>query len=249
MSFRMVLDQNEPLKKRLVFFFAENDASNYASNEDDFDDAYDEVPDEEYELEQLKRFLFKKKPTPDPQQVTTKTYDALDALKNVVTTTGKPNLTNKPSAGEINNLINGLIKDSATNAPTTTTTPTTNMPSVNNGDLNSLLVNLMSKASPPPSTTTTTTNKNIFPVIPNMGPCSKNPCNNNGLCQIDSSKPNGFTCKCATSFAGDLCENVNYCLSLPCKNGGTYVSHAFQDPGVLFSIVPLHCDRRLSTSL
>ncbi|XP_066512254.1 lactadherin-like [Hoplias malabaricus] len=58
------------------------------------------------------------------------------------------------------------------------------------------------------------------------GPCSPNPCKNDGECEMISSSRrgdvfNGYVCKCAPGFEGTHCHiNVNDCANQPCKNGG-----------------------------
>ncbi|XP_061077777.1 lactadherin-like isoform X2 [Conger conger] len=59
------------------------------------------------------------------------------------------------------------------------------------------------------------------------GPCSANPCKNNGVCEATSSLRRGdvfteYVCKCQPGFDGVHCQNnVNDCASQPCQNGGT----------------------------
>ncbi|XP_053472858.1 milk fat globule EGF and factor V/VIII domain containing a [Ictalurus furcatus] len=58
------------------------------------------------------------------------------------------------------------------------------------------------------------------------GPCSPNPCKNDGECEaIANSRRgdvfNGYVCKCQSGFEGVNCQiNVNDCDNQPCKNGG-----------------------------
>lgn len=57
------------------------------------------------------------------------------------------------------------------------------------------------------------------------GPCSDEPCLNDGTCSTDGVT---FTCACATGFSGDTCdtnidEETDDCSSNPCQNGGTCV--------------------------
>lgn len=59
------------------------------------------------------------------------------------------------------------------------------------------------------------------------GPCSPNPCRNDGSCEVNSPTRRGdvfneYICKCQPGFEGVHCQiNVNDCASQPCKNGGT----------------------------
>ncbi len=49
--------------------------------------------------------------------------------------------------------------------------------------------------------------------------CAPNPCANAGKCQNSA---NGFTCTCATGYAGPTCQTlVDNCAGSPCMNGGT----------------------------
>ncbi|XP_023669871.1 lactadherin-like isoform X2 [Paramormyrops kingsleyae] len=58
------------------------------------------------------------------------------------------------------------------------------------------------------------------------GPCSPNPCKNDGICQVTTESRRGdvfgqYVCKCQSGFEGMHCQNnVNDCVSQPCKNGG-----------------------------
>ncbi|XP_062261332.1 EGF-like repeat and discoidin I-like domain-containing protein 3 isoform X1 [Platichthys flesus] len=58
------------------------------------------------------------------------------------------------------------------------------------------------------------------------GPCSPNPCKNDGSCEIITPTRRGdvfneYICKCQPSFEGAHCQtNVNDCAKQPCKNGG-----------------------------
>ena len=71
-----------------------------------------------------------------------------------------------------------------------------------------------------------------------IGECVSVPCQNNGTC-VD--EINRFTCICANGFSGNVCEtseilaeavitfssslttDIDECVSVPCKNGGTCV--------------------------
>uniref|UniRef100_A0A3P8ZG30 Milk fat globule EGF and factor V/VIII domain containing n=1 Tax=Esox lucius TaxID=8010 RepID=A0A3P8ZG30_ESOLU len=59
------------------------------------------------------------------------------------------------------------------------------------------------------------------------GPCSPNPCRNDGFCEVISSTRRGdvfggYICKCQPGFEGVHCHiNVNDCENEPCKNRGT----------------------------
>ncbi|XP_011486550.1 EGF-like repeat and discoidin I-like domain-containing protein 3 isoform X1 [Oryzias latipes] len=59
------------------------------------------------------------------------------------------------------------------------------------------------------------------------GPCSPNPCKNDGTCEVIASSRRGdvfseYICKCPSGFEGVHCQtNVNDCAMEPCKNGGT----------------------------
>eukprot|EP00066_Takifugu_rubripes_P016173 XP_011605439.1 PREDICTED: lactadherin-like [Takifugu rubripes] len=70
------------------------------------------------------------------------------------------------------------------------------------------------------------------------GPCSRDPCQNDGVCQVTSSTRRGdvfseYICECAPGFEGVHCQNrvqqgadlgmqtdVNKCAGQPCGNGG-----------------------------
>lgn len=58
------------------------------------------------------------------------------------------------------------------------------------------------------------------------GPCSPNPCRNDGKCEVVSQSRRGdvfseYVCKCPPGFDGVHCQtNVNDCAGQPCKNGG-----------------------------
>ncbi|XP_034731260.1 EGF-like repeat and discoidin I-like domain-containing protein 3 isoform X2 [Etheostoma cragini] len=59
-----------------------------------------------------------------------------------------------------------------------------------------------------------------------IGPCSPNPCKNDGECEIITPTRRGdvfneYICKCQPGFQGVHCQiNVNDCANQPCKNGG-----------------------------
>ncbi|XP_071757583.1 lactadherin-like isoform X1 [Centroberyx gerrardi] len=58
------------------------------------------------------------------------------------------------------------------------------------------------------------------------GPCSPNPCKNDGSCEFFTPTRRGdvfneYICKCQPGFEGAHCQiNVNDCAVQPCKNGG-----------------------------
>uniref|UniRef100_H3CYG4 Milk fat globule EGF and factor V/VIII domain containing b n=1 Tax=Tetraodon nigroviridis TaxID=99883 RepID=H3CYG4_TETNG len=58
------------------------------------------------------------------------------------------------------------------------------------------------------------------------GPCSPNPCQNDGVCQVTGSTRRGdvfgeYVCRCPPGFDGVHCQNnVNDCAGQPCENGG-----------------------------
>ncbi|XP_068169572.1 lactadherin-like isoform X2 [Antennarius striatus] len=58
------------------------------------------------------------------------------------------------------------------------------------------------------------------------GPCSPNPCLNDGLCEIIAPTRRGdvfneYICKCQPGFEGVHCQiNINDCAVQPCNNGG-----------------------------
>ncbi|XP_061615644.1 EGF-like repeat and discoidin I-like domain-containing protein 3 isoform X2 [Phyllopteryx taeniolatus] len=58
------------------------------------------------------------------------------------------------------------------------------------------------------------------------GPCSPNPCKNDGTCQVIAPSRRGdvfneYICNCRAGFDGAHCQtNVNDCAKRPCKNGG-----------------------------
>ncbi|XP_048825265.1 milk fat globule EGF and factor V/VIII domain containing b isoform X2 [Brienomyrus brachyistius] len=58
------------------------------------------------------------------------------------------------------------------------------------------------------------------------GPCSPNPCKNDGICQIATESRRGdvfgqYVCRCQPGFEGMHCQNnVDDCAIQPCKNGG-----------------------------
>ncbi|XP_076853909.1 milk fat globule EGF and factor V/VIII domain containing a [Brachyhypopomus gauderio] len=62
--------------------------------------------------------------------------------------------------------------------------------------------------------------------ITENGPCSRNPCKNNGECELILNIRRGdvfntYVCRCQPGFAGEQCEiNVNECAIEPCKNRG-----------------------------
>uniref|UniRef100_A0A1A8J7C3 Milk fat globule-EGF factor 8 protein n=1 Tax=Nothobranchius kuhntae TaxID=321403 RepID=A0A1A8J7C3_NOTKU len=59
------------------------------------------------------------------------------------------------------------------------------------------------------------------------GPCSPNPCKNDGSCEVIAPTRRGdvfneYLCRCQSGFEGVHCQiNVNDCANQPCKNGGT----------------------------
>ncbi|XP_028292947.1 EGF-like repeat and discoidin I-like domain-containing protein 3 isoform X2 [Gouania willdenowi] len=59
-----------------------------------------------------------------------------------------------------------------------------------------------------------------------IGPCSPNPCKNDGSCEVIAPTRrgdvfNGYVCRCQPGFDGVHCQiNVNDCANQPCKNGG-----------------------------
>uniref|UniRef100_A0A1A8H516 Milk fat globule-EGF factor 8 protein n=1 Tax=Nothobranchius korthausae TaxID=1143690 RepID=A0A1A8H516_9TELE len=59
------------------------------------------------------------------------------------------------------------------------------------------------------------------------GPCSPNPCKNDGSCEVVAPTRRGdvfseYLCRCQSGFEGVHCQtNVNDCANQPCKNGGT----------------------------
>ncbi|XP_072237037.1 lactadherin-like isoform X2 [Leuresthes tenuis] len=59
------------------------------------------------------------------------------------------------------------------------------------------------------------------------GPCSPNPCKNDGTCEVIAPTRRGdvfneYICRCQPGFEGVHCQiNVNDCAKQPCKNGGT----------------------------
>ncbi|ROL43955.1 EGF-like repeat and discoidin I-like domain-containing protein 3 [Anabarilius grahami] len=59
-----------------------------------------------------------------------------------------------------------------------------------------------------------------------IGPCSPNPCKNDGVCEIIPNPQRGdvfreYVCKCSIGFDGIHCQNnVNDCAGQPCQNGG-----------------------------
>uniref|UniRef100_A0A1A7XHL9 Milk fat globule-EGF factor 8 protein n=1 Tax=Iconisemion striatum TaxID=60296 RepID=A0A1A7XHL9_9TELE len=59
------------------------------------------------------------------------------------------------------------------------------------------------------------------------GPCSPNPCKNDGSCEVIAPTRRGdvfseYVCRCQPGFEGVHCQiNVNDCANQPCKNGGT----------------------------
>jgi hypothetical protein len=63
-------------------------------------------------------------------------------------------------------------------------------------------------------------NKNCS--ISNYNCTALKPCQNNGICTVDSFNTNGFNCSCSSPWIGTSCSISNYsCSSLqPCQNGG-----------------------------
>ncbi|XP_043980690.1 milk fat globule EGF and factor V/VIII domain containing b [Gambusia affinis] len=59
------------------------------------------------------------------------------------------------------------------------------------------------------------------------GPCSPNPCQNDGVCEATGQSRRGdvfteYICKCQPGYEGVHCQtNVNDCVGQPCENGGT----------------------------
>ncbi|CAG5859075.1 unnamed protein product [Menidia menidia] len=59
------------------------------------------------------------------------------------------------------------------------------------------------------------------------GPCSPNPCKNDGSCEVIAPTRRGdvfneYVCRCQPGFEGVHCQiNVNDCANQPCVNGGT----------------------------
>ncbi|XP_023188570.1 EGF-like repeat and discoidin I-like domain-containing protein 3 isoform X2 [Xiphophorus maculatus] len=59
------------------------------------------------------------------------------------------------------------------------------------------------------------------------GPCSPNPCRNDGSCEVIAPTRRGdvfneYICRCQPGFEGAHCQiNVNDCAKDPCRNGGT----------------------------
>uniref|UniRef100_A0A3B5KSA1 Milk fat globule EGF and factor V/VIII domain containing b n=1 Tax=Xiphophorus couchianus TaxID=32473 RepID=A0A3B5KSA1_9TELE len=59
------------------------------------------------------------------------------------------------------------------------------------------------------------------------GPCSPNPCQNDGICEATGQSRRGdvfteYVCKCQPGYEGVHCQtNVNDCADQPCENGGT----------------------------
>ncbi|XP_039629002.1 EGF-like repeat and discoidin I-like domain-containing protein 3 isoform X3 [Polypterus senegalus] len=66
----------------------------------------------------------------------------------------------------------------------------------------------------------------IFCLSSAEGPCNPNPCHNNGECEEMSGPRRGdvfseYICRCQDGYTGVHCQNnVNECLTQPCKNGG-----------------------------
>ncbi|XP_008308736.1 EGF-like repeat and discoidin I-like domain-containing protein 3 isoform X2 [Cynoglossus semilaevis] len=62
--------------------------------------------------------------------------------------------------------------------------------------------------------------------LTDTGPCSPNPCKNDGLCEVITPTRRGdvfseYICKCQSSFEGVHCQiNVNDCAHQPCRNNG-----------------------------
>ena len=57
-----------------------------------------------------------------------------------------------------------------------------------------------------------------------LSPCDPNPCQNQGACIPDITKPNNLFCTCLPGYTGRLCETlVPRCTPAdnPCQNGGT----------------------------
>jgi len=53
-------------------------------------------------------------------------------------------------------------------------------------------------------------------------PCTNNPCQNSGVCNLDSS---GYTCDCPTGYDGVVCQfDIDACDPDLCKNGATCMS-------------------------
>ncbi|GBN85479.1 Protocadherin Fat 1 [Araneus ventricosus] len=50
-----------------------------------------------------------------------------------------------------------------------------------------------------------------------VGPCTSNPCKNNGICEVEGK---GFKCNCSKPWIGKTCE-TGPCDEQPCQNGGT----------------------------
>ena len=51
-------------------------------------------------------------------------------------------------------------------------------------------------------------------------PCSPDPCNNFGICNVISN--GGFNCTCHNAYTGTTCEvEVNHCENITCQNNGT----------------------------
>ncbi|XP_076441618.1 uncharacterized protein LOC143280810 isoform X2 [Babylonia areolata] len=65
----------------------------------------------------------------------------------------------------------------------------------------------------------------------NADPCSKNPCNNKGVCMPDAETTGGHTCVCEVPFSGPDCSQVENCTSIRCENQGVCMTGSSGTPG------------------
>lgn len=58
-------------------------------------------------------------------------------------------------------------------------------------------------------------------------PCAGNPCLNNGICDIDYTKPGAFMCLCPAGYFGQKCETyLSACAGNQCQNNGICIPNA-----------------------
>ena len=94
-----------------------------------------------------------------------------------------------------------------------------------------------------------------------VGPCMKNPCENNGICFESSEDPAAFICKCSEGFKGETCDQIvceegffeyagvngvwckNMCEDIDCNHGYCKMGRCVCHLGWNGSNASLNCDK------